>query len=344
MSLRDRAKSPLDVNVGYMNVLLYGLSGNGKTTCASTAPGNTIYLASEPQGKKSVQEQFDLDIENGRDPDSLLIVDVEEKRDEHGKIVRTKVQDLSDILTGLERNPEGFTSLVLDSLSDVQASHVSSIEQRKGQMQIQDWGTVIRYTRTLAVRLRDLKMHTFVITLADEKQDEQNRLMYRPALKGKTLPNDLPQYFNMVTYIDKVWPDGAKEEKFIARMRSSSSSYVTKCPRVLDAIERPNIGIWMDKISKGRADKGRAVLPDESEVTNTDEPEVNSEDLKINERLKNGKTMKLFSELCEYMEIKDEKKVQTLKKYKSDEKLWEVLANQIEKAKKKADKANKDSK
>lgn len=338
MSLLDGGVSPLATHVGYVNALIYGPSGSGKTTTAATVPGKIAYLASEPQGALAVKSQM---IELGRPAEEIHIFEVVAKVI-NGKKVSAR-QYLDMLLEELERDPKDFTAVVLDSITDVQTTIVTGMKLAKGGLHkpltMQDWGFIVDSTRNLCIRLRNLKLHTFVIALSTESQDEQNRLILRPNLVGKKLPNDIPQYFNIVAFMDKEWDKGSESERFFCRMRSSASRIYTKGHRCLDAEEVPDIGVWLKKLSEYWASHGQDALPTESEVTTTEPAPVSGVDSKVQTRLENEKTVALFSGLSEFMKITNEKKIQTLKKYKSDEKLHEVLEGQLAKAKEKAAKA-----
>lgn len=337
MSLLDAGVSPLATHVGHINALIYGSSGTGKTTVCATIPGKIAFLSSEKQGALAVKSEM---IERGRDPDSIRIFALEEKEIDGKKVGPRTYLDM--LLDELERDPQDFTAVVLDSITDVQNALVTSMKMKKGGLNKpltqSDWGYIIDSTRNLCIRLRDMKLHTFVIALSTETQDDNNNVIHRPNLVGKKLPNDIPQYFNIVCFMDKEWEKGAAFERFIARMRSSSSRIYTKGHRCLASEEVPDIAVWLQKLSDYWSKHGQEALPTKSEVTNTEpkKTEVTSKDAKINERLKNEKTVELFKVLSEFMLITDEKKIQTLKKYKSDEKLHEVLNSQIDLAKKKA--------
>ena len=62
MGLRGKGMNPLDPTASYINALLYGASGNGKTTTASTVPGVVAYFVSEPQAKQAIEKQYRLDL------------------------------------------------------------------------------------------------------------------------------------------------------------------------------------------------------------------------------------------------------------------------------------------
>jgi len=63
------------------------------------------------------------------------------------------------------------------------------------------------------------------------------------------------------------------------------------------------------------------------------------EDKLLEQRLADPTTTKLFDALSTYMKITPAKRLQTVKKYKEDEKLWEVLETQLKKAEDKAEAA-----
>jgi hypothetical protein len=336
MSLLDNGVSPLATHIGHINALIYAPSGNGKTTAASTTPGKIAYLASEPQGALAVKSNM---IERGRDPDSIKIFEITEKVIDGKKVGARKFLDM--MLDELEHDPKDFTAVVLDSITDVQNTLVTAMKKSKGglmkPLNQQEWGYIIDSTRNLCIRLRNLKLHTVVIALANETQDDEQKVVYRPNLVGKKLPQDIPQYFNIVCFMDKEWERGAKEEKFIARMRSSSSRIYTKGHRALNSEEVPDVSVWMDKLSAYWSRHGQEALPEDAEVTKT-EPKVSEEDARLKARLEDPKTIELFAELEKYEEVDDARKRRAAKKFRSDEKLWQVIDGMIEKAKKKAEK------
>jgi len=61
--------------------------------------------------------------------------------------------------------------------------------------------------------------------------------------------------------------------------------------------------------------------------------EPGSVEEKLMQRLNDPKTQELFAAIAEYEPVTDQKKMSTLKKYRSDEKLWEVLAKKVSKLK-----------
>ena len=333
MGFEIKGVSPLSTNVGHLSMLLYGQSGNGKTSLAATMPGKVAYLLTEPQGSLVVK---DVMLESGRTEGDVQIFFIEDQRDKTGELFKddkgrniTAEVYLDLVLTKLERTPGDFSAVVLDSLTDMQQRLKDRIEASKAgkPLAIQEWGKIVDYTRRLSKRLRNLRMHTCIITLATEVQDESNQMVVRPSLIGKKLPADIQQYFNIVGFVDKEWQrDGG--ERYFVRMQSSADKMNTKGHRALKAEEVPDIGVWLDKISAYWEERAQSPLPKKAEITVEDKgPELSPEEKSLRERLDNPKLKELFDRLG----TSEENKMAGLKKFRNDDKLIEVLEARLTK-------------
>lgn len=334
MGFLSKGISPLSAKVGHFSILLYSPSGAGKTTTATTMPGKVAYLSTEPQGGLSVKDKM---IAMGRPEDDISIFSIEDQLDENGDIVKHNGRELTArryldvLLDELERSPGKFTSVVLDSITDAQNGIVRAMKMSKGglhkALNQQEWGYIIDSTRELCIRLRNLKMHTCVIALANEIADDQQRMVYRPNLVGKKLPQDIPQYFNLVAFMRKDHERGESQERYYALTRSNSDVIYTKAHPALDAEETPNISGWFDKINAYWASKGQGEMPTESGVTVKEEEEkISPADKKLMERLQNAKIVSLYERLGYDRDLQ----IAGLKKYRNDDKLIEVLSTKLE--------------
>lgn len=337
MGFEFKVTKPFTTKAAHLNALIYGVSGAGKTSLATTMPGRVVYFLTEPQARQALEEQL---VETGRDPDQIDIIEIEDKFAANGRLERENGRDITSAvylelcLSRIERDPtvpgtkgEVYGAVILDSLTDLQQRVKDELEDQRGGKGLtrQDWGKVIDWSRRIVKRLRNLKMHVCVLALADEKQDDSQRVYVRPALIGQKLPYDIPQYFNIVGYMSKEKQRG-RAERYFVKFQSSSDELATKGHRALDAEEEPNISVWQKKISDYLEGHKASALPTAGEVTiePEDEPDdgFTPAERKLLERVESNARMK---ELLELLGTSKELVVGGLKKYRNDDKFIEIL-------------------
>lgn len=257
-----------DERLGFLKILGYGSSGTGKTSLGATMPGKTAVLAGEKQGGLALKRRA---FEIGKADDDVKIFHIEDKKDEAGRVVLGAMDFVYGVIDELERGEHDFTSLVFDSLSDFQDLVIRSLRLDKGgldkTLSQADWGYVIEETRNLCLRLRDLRMHVYVIALATSLQDDNNRMVWRPALAGRKLPDDLPQYFNLVgRTVKHRLAGGSGRAKYSVVLEGGDEAY-TKGHPALDPEEQPDVSAWAGKLSEFGQERGEGVVPAKAEPT-----------------------------------------------------------------------------
>ena len=143
--LRSRIRPVSEIDNG-LKILLYGRSGTGKTTIASTFPGPTLLLDVREEGTDSV-----YDIEG---------------------IQVLPVQSWDDIeLTYwmLATQPHNYKTVIIDTISMAQVQLVRDILEKEGReaMSQQLWGEVSGKMQTVILGYRDLPMN--VVFLAHDR-------------------------------------------------------------------------------------------------------------------------------------------------------------------------------
>lgn len=170
----------------YANVLVYGESGVGKTTFASTAPRPILWLESEG-GTASIGSKEGIDV--------------------------AKVQGLEtyrEALYHLVNNPGDYKTVVLDSFTETQAGILKEIMKAAVQADssrdefsplFSEWGRLTGVMREIARGFRDLPMHTVITALQREDTDElTGRVKVRPRL-SPALADELPGFMDAVGYL-----------------------------------------------------------------------------------------------------------------------------------------------
>lgn len=163
----------------------------------------------------------------------------------------TNSQEINDFRK-LIRDPElpkHVDAVVLDSLTDVQRiikdAYVKNQSSGRQTADMDTWGLIIDLTARMARELRDVPVHVAVICLDTEIAVEGQGRVHRPSVNGKSLPNDLAQYFNLVGYVSKQQREGGVRHEVLF---NGPDNYLTKGMRELDDIEAPEPLLWISKI------------------------------------------------------------------------------------------------
>ena len=215
-----------------LKILFYGPSGSGKTTLAAKF-NRPLVGVTELQGIPAIMRS---------NPNARVFP-------------ITNAVELNNFRS-LIRDPhlaEHVDAVVLDSLTDVQriikvaytatqnAAKSKAGKDTKDTPDVDTWGLIIDRTAKIAREVRDLPVHVAVICLESETVVEGIGRVHRPAVNGKTLPNDLAQYFNVVGFTYKrAVENGIRHEVLL----NGPESFLTKgMPEIRD-IEPPE-PLWL---------------------------------------------------------------------------------------------------
>lgn len=183
-----------------ISALIYGKSGAGKTTLASTLEGKTLIISAE-SGLLSLQD-FDIDF-----------------------VTVTNMNELHEILIKLESGMD-YKNVFVDSITEIGQLLVTELQKkypdRKDSFPL--WGDYSAIIRKIIKRFRDLSPYDVFITALDKVEtDELNNRFVIPDLNGK-VASQLVQFFDEVLYVTN--KDGKRtiltggHEKITAKDRS----------------------------------------------------------------------------------------------------------------------------
>lgn len=203
-----------------VNMIVYGASGVGKTTLASTAAelGKVLYIDAEA-GSKFIDDKYAKNI------DILTLVNV---------------FDLDKVLE--PENLKPYNTIVLDSVTEIMKKLVDAIKGTKEQATMQDWGKIINKMETYIRRFRDLDKNVIICALETEKEDE-GIILKRPSMSGKNLPNDIIGFMDICLYLENTAQGrvahASPSQKFYAKNRGG---------HLPDKIEQKNLNMkWISE-------------------------------------------------------------------------------------------------
>lgn len=331
LSFADDLIQASDTTVSWLKILAYGPSGAGKSSLMSTMPDPMLVLLTEKQGEMSIRRVNPRAMI--RYIEDTLICKCHGKRADRcpqqakkGTEKLTAKQVLYNIIDELATKQHPFLSVALDSLTDLQQVLLSDMKggQAGKKVSLQEWGILIDQTKDVIVRLRNLNMHVGVICLADEVQDNNQRMISRPQLAGKKLPSAILQYFNLVCYQRKTRDRDAVGGATYESVFDAGEEYYTKTHPALAPIEVPLFRSWVAKVTDYAKTHGEGDMPSSSSPVSSVVTRRSKEDA-LKARIEQPKIKELFDKL----EAPPAKRIAAAEKYVSDEKLLEVLEKRL---------------
>jgi AAA domain-containing protein len=177
-----------DTAEGYSrSTVLYGRSGTGKTTLASTWPKPMLYLDVRDRGIDSISNVKGIDL---KEIDSF--------------------EDLEETLFWLIRHPKKYKTVVIDTLSQVQellVEEIGSKRQKKksssakragdwGVLRQQDWGEIASKMKSIIIDFRNLPMEVVFIAQdrtskgsEDDDADDSDAEAIMPEVGPQLMPS-----------------------------------------------------------------------------------------------------------------------------------------------------------
>lgn len=256
-------------------VFITGPSGAGKSSLAART-GRVLYVPTELQGIPVVRDN---------NPAALIW---HNSIDHHPPRPGVRnYQDFERLRAMLQdpELPERVDWVVIDGITDLQTILRAHYTKKQGKRQditdMDSWGLTIDMTAKIAREFRDLPVHV-IVTALDQEVEINGRIVHRPALNGKRLPNQMAQYFNLVGYAYKNELESGEMRWQV--MFNGNERYLTKAAPGIDDIEPPEPLCWVAKRFGGgmpldvadRVAAWRAMESAEEKKGDEDDDEVDS--------------------------------------------------------------------
>jgi phage nucleotide-binding protein len=175
----------------YFNMLVYGESGSGKTTLAGSA-----------DAVPEMRRVLFIDVEGGTLSLRTRHPDVE--------VVRVKSwSDMTNVYNELYAGSHGFSTIVIDSLTESQKmsmdrilrAKVDEYEEPSDVPGIREWNINIEQLRRFVRLFRDLPVNTIFTALSkSDKNMKTGAIRRKPSLSGK-VADEVAGFLDIVTYL-----------------------------------------------------------------------------------------------------------------------------------------------
>jgi hypothetical protein len=198
MSSNPNIHSVKEMAIDYAKVTAYGPPGSGKTTFGATFP-NVLFLSAE-SGLLSIRD---------RDIDAWTI---------------NEWEDMEEAFKFLKHTPHEYKSVAVDSVSEIQKKLNDYIVRKfpavkRGYQDLpseSDWGANISKMRQMLRAFRDLPMNVLFICLSQDT-DLDGEAITRPALSGKTLPDELVGWCDACLYCPGPQKDDEGNQRYLGQ-------------------------------------------------------------------------------------------------------------------------------
>ncbi len=212
-----------------INMLIYGESGAGKTRLSGSA-----------DDVPEMRRVLFIDVEGG-----ILTL-----RDTFPEVESIRVrswEEMQSVYDELYKNLHDFTTIVIDSLTEVQKMSMDKVMRKLVEEygddanevpQIREWNINIEQTRKFVRAFRDLPVNTiFTALVSVEKNPHKGTIRRKPSLSGK-VKDEVSGFLDVVSYLYIKEVDGnvrrmlqcGQTEETVAKDRTNNLPLVVEDP------------------------------------------------------------------------------------------------------------------
>lgn len=245
--------TPVQERSQFLNILVYGDSGTGKTTLAGSAD-------EVPEMRPCLV----VDVEGGTESLRHSYPGVETVRVKSWK-------DVQNVYNVLHEGQHDYQTIILDSLTEIQKFNMYQIMTDLGQLRpdldpdvpgMREWGKNLEQIRKFVRGFRDLEMHTIFTALSKSDKNARTGLeTTKPSLSGK-MADEVAAFLDVVAYYYvKQVGDGESAEYKRILLTQKTDQYVAKdrsgrLPMIIESPTMSRLYELMNKGNKANAETG----------------------------------------------------------------------------------------
>ena len=200
----------------FINMLIYGNSGMGKTRLAGTS-----------DDVPAMRKVLILDVEGG----TLTLTHSNPNVD----IVRVETwKEVQAVYDELYTGNHDYSTIVLDSLTEIQKFNMYNVmtdlkrehpERSEDVPSMREWGVNLEQMRKFVRAFRDMPINTIFTALAREEKNNKTGMIHKkPSLSGK-LADEVAAFLDIVCYMYVKEIDGEMQRMLLT---TSTDEYVAK--------------------------------------------------------------------------------------------------------------------
>lgn len=243
---------PVQQRAQFINILIYGDSGVGKTTLAGSA-----------DACPDLRPALVIDFEGGTESLVRTFPKVQQVR-------VTTWKEMQAVYDELRLSKHGFSTVILDSLTEIQKFNMYSIMEelmdRRPDMDpdvpsMREWGKNLEQMRRFVRAFRDLPMNTIFTALKKEdKNDKTGMVTTLPSLSGK-LSGEVAAFLDIVGfyYVKRIGSgEEARDVRLLLTAKTETIVAKDRTRQLPMVVEEPTMQKLFDLINTTEAVKAKA--------------------------------------------------------------------------------------